>query len=264
MQGVDTMKLNNLHLEIKDHIATVILDRPPVNALNMEVLKELDTVFQDLDKNDDVHVVILTGAGKAFVAGADISEMLDKTAVEGKDFGAYGSKVFRQIEICSKPVIGAINGFALGGGCELALSCDLRVASNRSKYGQPEVGLGITPGFAGTQRLPRIVGRARAKEMILTGDMIDANEADRIGLVNKVVEPELLMETAMEYAKRILKNGQLAVRYSKAAINEGIDLDFESGNNLEKLYFGMCFSTEDQTEGMKAFLDRRKAEFKNK
>ncbi len=258
------MKFNNLNLDIKDYIATVTLDRPPVNALNMEVLNELEIMIAHLEENENVHVVILTGAGKAFVAGADISEMSVKSADEGMKFGAYGSKVFRQIETLSKPVIAAVNGFALGGGCELALSCDIRIASEKSKFGQPEVSLGITPGFAGTQRLPRIIGRAKAKEMILTGDMINATEAEKIGLVNKVVPKESLIESAEEMARRILKNGQLAVRYSKAAINEGADLDFESGNNLEKIYFGMCFATEDQNEGMEAFLDRRKAEFKNK
>lgn len=258
------MKFNNLKLDIKDYIATVTLDRPPVNALNMEVLNELEIMIAHLEENEEVHVVILTGAGKAFVAGADISEMSVKSADEGMKFGAYGSKVFRQIETLSKPVIAAVNGFALGGGCELALSCDIRIASEKSKFGQPEVSLGITPGFAGTQRLPRIIGRAKAKEMILTGDMINATEAEKIGLVNKVVSKESLIESAEEMARRILKNGQLAVRYSKAAINEGADLDFESGNNVEKIYFGMCFATEDQNEGMAAFLDRRKAEFKNK
>lgn len=258
------MKFNNLKLDIKDYIATVTLDRPPVNALNMEILNELEIMIAHLEENEEVHVVILTGAGKAFVAGADISEMSVKSADEGMKFGAYGSKVFRQIETLSKPVIAAVNGFALGGGCELALSCDIRIASEKSKFGQPEVSLGITPGFAGTQRLPRIIGRAKAKEMILTGDMINATEAEKIGLVNKVVSKESLIESAEEMARRILKNGQLAVRYSKAAINEGADLDFESGNNVEKIYFGMCFATEDQNEGMAAFLDRRKAEFKNK
>ncbi|MCH4888495.1 hypothetical protein EZV73_12960 [Acidaminobacter sp. JC074] len=258
------MKFNNLQVEINERIAVVTLNHAPVNALNSEVLKELEVVMNELDKNEDVDVLILTGAGKAFVAGADISEMVIMSAQEGKDFGAYGSKVFRQIETMSKPVIAAVNGFALGGGCELALACDIRLASEKAKFGQPEVALGITPGFAGTQRLPRIVGRGRAKEMILTGDMIDAVEADRIGLVNKVVEAELLMEAAEEFAKRIIKNGQVAVRFAKAAMNEGVDLDFESANNIEKLYFGMCFSTQDQKEGMKAFLDRRKADFKNK
>lgn len=258
------MKFNNLNLDIKDYIATVTLDRPPVNALNMEVLNELEIMIAHLEENEDVHVVILTGAGKAFVAGADIGEMSVKSADEGMKFGAYGSKVFRQLETLSKPVIAAVNGFALGGGCELALSCDIRIASEKSKFGQPEVSLGITPGFAGTQRLPRIIGRAKAKEMILTGDMINATEAEKIGLINQIVPKESLIESAEEMARRILKNGQLAVRYSKAAINEGADLDFESGNNLEKIYFGMCFATEDQNEGMEAFLDRRKAEFKNK
>lgn len=258
------MKLNNLNLEVKDYIGTITLDRAPVNALNMAVLQDLEKVIQHLEENEDVHVVIITGAGKAFVAGADIGEMLNKTADEGRLFGAYGSKVFSRIEGLSKPVIAAVNGFALGGGCELALSCDIRIASSRSKFGQPEVALGITPGFAGTQRLPRIIGRARAKEMILTGDMIDAVEAERIGLVNKVVSPDLLISSAEDMAKRIIKNGQLAVRYAKAAINEGIDIDITSGNTIETLYFGMCFATEDQKEGMEAFLNRRKAEFKNK
>lgn len=263
-QGVDTMKFNYLKLEVKDHKGIITIDRPPVNALNMEVLKELEGMMYALQANEEVYVVIITGAGKAFVAGADIEEMSKMSADEGMAFGQYGSKVFRTIEHLSKPVIAAVNGFALGGGCELALACDLRIASIKSKFGQPEVSLGITPGFSGTQRLPRIVGRARAKALILTGDMINATEADRIGLVNQVVEPEDLMLTAESIADRIIKNGQLAVKYAKAAINDGVDLDIDSGIAIEKTYFGLCFATEDQKEGMNAFLNKKKADFKNK
>ncbi len=209
-------------------------------------------------------MLIITGIGKAFVAGADISEMKDMNAEQGREFGSLGSKVFRKIELMKKPVIAAINGFALGGGCELSMCCDIRIASSNAKFGQPEVSLGIIPGFAGTQRLSRIVGMAKAKELIFTGNMIKAEEAYNIGLVNKVVESDSLMEEAMKMATKIASNGQIAVKYSKVAINRGYEVDFEAGNEIETSLFGLSFATNDQKEGMTAFLERRKAKFENR
>lgn len=258
------MKFNYLKVTMQDSIALVTISRPPVNALNLSLLKELDQLIDALEADKEVDLLILVGEGKAFVAGADIEEMAKKTALEATSFAAYGASVFRKLEVLSKPVIAAVNGFALGGGCELIMACDIRIASEKAKLGQPEVALGITPGFAGSQRLPRLVGPAKAKELILTGDPVTAQEALEIGLVNQVVSADNLVEASMAMAKRILKNSQLAVRAAKAAINEGVDLDFESASHIEKLYFGLCFSTEDQKEGMKAFLERRKPIFKNR
>lgn len=259
------MEFKHIEFEKRLDIAILSFNRPEVmNALNTEVLLELEKAVDWIENDCEVSVLILTGVGKAFVAGADIAEMKSMSADEGRKFGNLGSRVFRKIETMEKPVIAAVNGFALGGGCELALSCDIRIASEKAKFGQPEVSLGITPGFAGTQRLPRIIGRAKAKELIFTGKMIDAYEAEKLSLVNQVVAPDLLIDEALTMATQIAKNGQLAVRYAKAAINRGCDIDFESGNEIEKIYFGLCFATEDQKEGMTAFLERRKAEFKTK
>ncbi len=259
------MELKTILLEKEGNIAVLSFNRPEVmNALNSEVLNELDLAIDEIKKSEDVYVLIITGAGKAFVAGADISEMKSKSLEEGRLFSDMGSKVFRKIELLEKPVIAAVNGFALGGGCELAMACDIRIASEKAKFGQPEVGLGITPGFAGTQRLARIVGTAKAKELIFTGDIIGSEEALNIGLVNKVVNKDELLDEAKTMAKKISKNGQIAVRYSKSAINRGSEVDFETANEIEKMYFGMCFATEDQKEGMSAFLEKRKPEFKNK
>lgn len=259
------MKFKYLELEKKEKVGILSFNRPEVmNALNSEVLYELRDAIDFIEADDEIAVLILTGKGKAFVAGADIAEMKSLTADEGRTFGSLGSDVFRKLELMEKPVIAAVNGFALGGGCELALSCDMRIASEKAKFGQPEVSLGITPGFAGTQRLPRIIGRAKAKELIFTGKMINAKEAERLLLVNQVVAPEALIDEAINLANQIVSNGQIAVKYAKAAINRGCDIDFESGNEIEKNYFGLCFATEDQKEGMAAFLERRKADFKNK
>ncbi|SKC58934.1 short-chain-enoyl-CoA hydratase [Maledivibacter halophilus] len=259
------MSYDNLLLKKQDNIAILSFNRPKVlNALNTDVLKELDRAIDDIEKDEEIYVLIITGEGKAFIAGADISEMRDKTAVEGRKFGELGSSIFRKIELMEKPVIAAVNGFALGGGCELSMSCDIRIAGEKAKFGQPEVGLGITPGFAGTQRLARLVGTAKAKELIFTADIIKAQEAKEIGLVNKVVAQEELISEALEMAKKIASNGQIAVKYSKVAINRGINCDLDTGNEIEKDLFGLCFATEDQKEGMSAFLEKRKAEFKNK
>ena len=256
------MEYENLIVEIEDGIATLTINRPQtLNALNTATLKELSRAFQELEENAQVKVIILTGAGKAFVAGADISEMKDKNAIGGREFGLLGQSVFTAIENLSKPVIAAVNGYALGGGTELALACDMIYASEKAKFGQPEVGLGVTPGFGGTQRLPRRVGLAMAKELIFTGRIIDAKEAFRIGLVNKVVSSESLMEEVRRLAEEIASKGQVSVKLAKAVMNRGMDTDLHSALMLEADAFGLCFSTADQKEGMTAFLEKRKPRF---
>lgn len=248
-----------------DQTLVVTVSRPSaLNALNSSVLKELDALLDAVKDDASVYSLVLTGDGKAFVAGADIGEMSTLSGVEGKVFGALGLKVFRKLETLPQPTVAAVNGFALGGGCELAMACDIRIASEKAKFGQPEVGLGITPGFGGTQRLPRLVGVAKAKELIFTGGHIGAEEAKVIGLVNQVVAPEELMETALKLTKKMNRNGQLAVRLSKEAINTGIETDVETGFNIESSLFGLCFSTEDQKEAMNAFLSKEKPNFQNK
>lgn len=259
------MDYKNLIVEKSDKICKISFNRPKaLNALNTKVLEELDKLLDEIEKDDETFVVVFTGEGKAFVAGADIGEMKDKNLIEGKKFAQLGHKVFRKIELLEKPVIAAVNGYALGGGCELAMSCDIRIAGEKAKFGQPEVGLGITPGFGGTQRLSRLVGSAKAKELIFTADTISAQEAEKIGLVNKVVSQEELISETMNMANKITSKGQVAVRFSKNAINRGIETDIDTALDIEINLFGMCFATEDQKEGMKAFTEKRKAEFKNK
>lgn len=256
----DKVKIKNI-----DNIYVLTIDRQEaLNALNKEVLADLEVAVDTVIRDEAARVMILTGAGRSFVAGADIGVQSVFEAIDGRKWGHNGSVLFRKIEKMSIPTIAAVNGFALGGGCELALACDLIVASNKAKFGQPEVGLGITPGFSGTQRLPRRVGMAKAKELIYTGKMIRADEAERIGLANQVVEPEELMNAALEMAREISANAPIAVKYSKAAINRGIETDIETGIAIENELFALCFSSEDQKEGMTAFLEKRKAEFKNK
>ncbi len=257
--------MNTLLLEKKDGIAIVTMNRPKaLNALNSEMLKEIKGVIKELNSDESVKVVVFTGSGKSFVAGADIAEMSELSAEEGRAFAQLGQGVFRHIEIMNKPTIAAINGFALGGGCEISMSCDIRIASTKAKFGQPEVGLGITPGFSGTVRLSRVVGVAKAKELIYTAKIISADEAQKIGLVNQVVEPDDLMDTAMAMAKEIASKAPLAVRYAKEAINRALDVDIDTGNSIEAGYFGLCFATEDQKNGMKAFLNKEKADFQGK
>lgn len=259
------MNLSSLLFNKEGNIGILSINRPDaLNALNSLVLDELNQAIEIIEKDPDIHVLILTGEGRAFVAGADISEMKLMNPVEARTFAEKGISIFRKIELMEKPVIAAINGFALGGGCELSMCADIRIASEKAKFGQPEVGLGITPGFAGTQRLSRLVGTGRAKELIFTCDIIGAEEAHRIGLVNKVVLQEELMNTAMEMANKIASKSQLAVRYSKAAINRGVETDLDTGMSIEKDLFGLCFATEDQKEGMDAFLNKRKPEYKLK
>jgi enoyl-CoA hydratase len=256
----------NLLFEVKDSIGMITLHRPKaLNALNTELLQELSNLLDHIKEDTSIGIVIITGSGeKAFVAGADIAEMQTLTAIEGRNFGKIGQDVFNKLESLPQPVIAAINGFALGGGCELAMACDIRIASEKAKFGQPEVSLGITPGFGGTQRLPRLVGKGRAKELIYTGDIIDAGEAYRIGLVNKVAAPDELMNVAKAMAEKILSRASVAVQLSKAAVNEGLNMDLASGIAYEAEVFGLCFATEDQKEGMTAFVDKRKANFSGK
>lgn len=259
------MNWESLLLKKQDNVGILSINRPnDLNALNSNVLDELNDAIDFIEKDQDIHVLILTGEGRAFVAGADIGEMKAMNPVEARRFAEKGISLFRKIELMEKPVIAAINGFALGGGCELSMCCDIRIASDKAKFGQPEVGLGITPGFAGTQRLARLVGEGRAKEIIFTCDIIGADEAFRIGLVNKVVEVDELMNVAIEMANKIASKSQLAVRYSKSAINRGIQTDLDTGMAIEKDLFGLCFATEDQKEGMVAFLEKRKPDYKLK
>jgi enoyl-CoA hydratase len=259
------MAYENVLLEKEDNIAILSINRPKaLNALNNETLLEINSAADEIKADDSIDVVIITGAGKAFVAGADISFMQNLTAMEGRAFGALGQAVFRKIEAMEKPVIAAVNGFALGGGCELAMCCDFRIASTSAKFGQPEVGLGITPGFGGTQRLPRLVGAGMAKQMLYTADIIDAAEALRIGLVNSVVEPEELMEFVKKTAKRIASKAPVAVRLCKAAATEGMQVDIDRSMTIEADAFGLCFATTDQKEGMTAFVEKRKAQFTGK
>lgn len=252
--------------EQKGRVAVLTIDRQEaLNALNADVLKDLGAALDEVSASETTDVVIITGAGRSFVAGADIGEMKPLTAVQGKDWGRFGNEVFLKVENLSKPVIAAVNGFALGGGCELAMACDIRLASEKAKFGQPEVGLGITPGFGGTQRLARIVGTGRAMELILTAKVIDAAEAEKIGLVNAVCPPEELMDKAMAMAEAIAAQAQVAVRESKSCIRRGIQTDIHTGIAYETEAFGLCFSTEDQKEGMSAFLEKRKEkQFKGK
>lgn len=256
----------NLLFEVDSGIGLVTINRPKaLNALNAATIYELERLFDELAKDHTVKAVILTGSGeKSFVAGADITEMQSMSAIEGRNWGKLAQAVFNKIENLPKPVIAAVNGYALGGGCEISMACDIRIASEKAKFGQPEVSLGIPPGFGGTQRLSRLVGKGRAKELLFTGDMIDAVEAYRIGLVNKVVAPAELITTAKAMAQRIMSRAPIAVQICKAAVNEGLDTDLESGIAYEAEVFGLCFSTDDQKEGMAAFIEKRKANFTGK
>ena len=245
------------------HVTTLTINRPDkLNALSQEVLADLGAAIDAIFANDEVWAVVITGTGKAFVAGADIAAMKSMTEAEGLAFGALGHGVFAAIENLGCPVIAAVNGFALGGGCELALACDFIYASSKAKFGQPEVNLGIIPGFGGTQRLARRVGSAAARELIYTGNMIDAEEALRIGLANAVFEPDGLLAAATKTAAEIASKGPLAVAAAKRLIRDGVDLPLPEANRLEQAAFGEAFGTEDQSEGMSAFLEKRAPKFK--
>lgn len=259
--------MENVILEKQGHVSIITINRPKaLNALNTATLQDLEEAVNTVAADKDTYVTVITGAGeKSFVAGADIVEMKDKTVEEAAEYGAYGNKIFRAIETLHCPVIAAVNGFALGGGCELAMSCDIRIASENAVFGQPEVGLGITPGFGGTQRLARIVPVGIAKEMIFGARNIKADKALTIGLVNAVVPAEELMPTVMKMANGIAKNAPIAVAQAKKAINEGLQGDIDAGIAIEVKDFADCFATEDQTYGMECFVNRVKdKEFKNK
>lgn len=261
------MNYQNIEINVEEKIATVTINRPKVlNALSSEVIEELTEVFDDLSARSDVHVVILTGSGeKAFVAGADIGEMKGKYALEARDFSEKGNRLMSKIEKLKQPVIAAVNGFALGGGCELALACDMRVASANAKFGQPEVNLGIVAGFGGSQRLPRLVGPAIAKELLLGGEMITAQRAYEIGLVNHVLDSqEEMHEKARDLASSIISRSPLGVQRTKQLVNEGANMDIDRAISYEVEVFANMFSTEDQKEGMDAFLNKRKPAYTEK
>lgn len=259
--------MENVILEKQGHVSIITINREKaLNALSTAVLKDLEEAVNTVEVDKDTYCAVITGAGsKSFVAGADIAEMKDKTVEEAAEYGAYGNKIFRMIETMHCPVIAAVNGFALGGGCELAMSCDIRVASENAVFGQPEVGLGITPGFGGTQRLARLVPAGIAKEMIFTARNIKADKALAIGLVNNVVPAEELMPTVLKMANGIAKNAPIAVAYAKKAINNGLQTDIDSAIEIEVKEFSSCFATEDQTYGMECFVNKvKEKEFKNK
>lgn len=250
--------MGSIKWETQGHVGIMTISRPEaLNALNSQVLSDLDAALDQAERDEEVYVVILTGDGRSFVAGADIAEMKEFSAIDGKRFGVHGGNVFLKLENLSKPVIAAINGFALGGGCELAMACDIRLASEKAKFGQPEVGLGITPGFGGTQRLPRIVGVSKAMELILTGKTIGAQEAKAIGLVSEVYPPEELMGKAVEMAQMICANAQIAVCQAKRCIRMGMQADIHTAAAFEAEAFGVTCGTEDKNEGMGAFLEKR-------
>ena len=260
------MSFDNLLIDRDQAVATVTINRPKVlNALNTQTLDELRRAMLDLQHDEQIRVIVVTGAGeKAFVAGADINELAALSATSARDHGLAGQHVFDLIENLGKPVIAAINGFALGGGCELAMACTLRLAADTAKLGQPEINLGIIPGFAGTQRLPRLVGTGKAMEMILTGAPVAAAEAERIGLVNRVVPAAELMAEARKLAAHLAAQAPVAIRYIIAAINKGMDMPFAEGAVFEATLFGLVAATDDWREGTRAFLDKRKAEFKGR
>jgi enoyl-CoA hydratase len=260
------MNFENLIYEKRDGIAYITFNRPKVlNALNRKTIEELRDALMDARDDSSVRVVILTGAGeKSFVAGADIGELATRTPVDGKEFSLFGQSVFRLLETMGKPSICAINGFALGGGCEMALACTIRIASKTAKLGQPEVKLGIIPGYGGSQRLARLCGKGAAHELCLTGEMITAEEAQRIGLVNRIYEPAELMPAAEAMGKKIIANAPVAVKYTMEAIERGIEMPQEEGLFLEASLFGLSCATEDMREGTKAFLEKRKADFRGK
>ncbi len=254
-----------IHFEKQENIGILTIDRQEaLNALNSQVIEELLDLVGQVEKDAELGALIITGAGRSFVAGADIGEQQPMDLAQGRKWGQRGSALMRRIEKLEIPTIAAVNGFALGGGCELALACDIILASEKARFGQPEVGLGITPGFSGTQRLPRRIGIAKAKELIFSGRHVKADEALAIGLVNAVYPPEALMEEALAMAKSFTKNAPIAVKYAKACIDRGMQMDIDDGIALENELFAMCYATEDQKEGMKAFLEKRPAVFQNK
>ena len=260
------MDLKNVLYEVEDRIAIITINRPDkLNALNRETLEDLEKAFRAAGADSEVMAVVVTGKGeKAFVAGADISEIAGLDAQSGRNFALFGQALFRFIETFSKPVIAAVNGFALGGGCELAMACHIRIASENARFGQPEVNLGVIPGYGGTQRLPRLIGKGPALEFLLTGDRMDARRAFDLGLVNAVVPLASLIEKATEMAMKVAAKGPLAVRGCLEAVQAGLDMPQEEGCYLEATLFGLCCASEDMKEGTKAFLEKRKAAFKGR
>lgn len=248
------------------NIGIITMNRPEaLNALSSAVFADLSKALDQVERDEEVYVVIITGAGRAFVAGADIGEMAHMNVEEGLSFSELGNSLLMRVDMFPKPTIAAVNGFALGGGCELSLACDIRIASEKAKFGQPEVGLGIIPGFGGTHRMARIIGTGPAMELIFTADTIDAKQAEKIGMVNHVVPAEELMDAAIAMAEKIASKAQVAIRTSKMALRRGIDCDINTAVTYEALAFATCFGTEDQKDAMKAFVEKRKLEkFKNR
>jgi enoyl-CoA hydratase len=259
------MSYEFLKVETRDGVAVVVIDRPKVNALNARVMDELDRFFTAAAADSEVRGVVLTGAGeKAFVAGADIAELQALTAIDGREHTLRGQRVLAKIEGMSKPVVAAINGFALGGGCELAMACHVRVASENAQLGTPEVKLGLMCGYAGTQRLPRLVGKGRALEMLLTGEMVSAQEALRIGLVNRVVPRESLLAEAEALLRQMLANAPISLRFTLEAVNNGLEMPMDEAQYLEASLFALLSTTEDKKEGTTAFLEKRPPKFQGK
>jgi enoyl-CoA hydratase len=260
------MSYENLKIEKRDGIAVLTINRPDkLNALNQRTMQELDAAFSSFESDEGIRGVIVTGAGeKAFVAGADIGELAAQTPTEGREFSLYGQRVLDRIERLGKPVVAALNGYALGGGCELAMACHVRIAAEGARLGTPEVTLGIMCGYAGTQRLPRLVGKGRALEILLTGQMVDAQEAHRIGLVNRVVPRESLLNEAEGLLRKMLANGPIALRFSLEAVRAGLEMPFAEAQDHEATLFGLICTTDDMKEGTKAFLEKRPAKFQGK
>lgn len=259
------MSYVNIIVEKKEGVGLIKINRPNnLNALNKDTIIELTKAVEELEKDKNIKVAILTGEGKAFIAGADIKQMKEMNPSEAKKFAEMGHNLLMNIEKSRLPFIAAVNGYALGGGCEVMMACDICIAAAGAKIGQPEINLGIHPGFGGTQRLPRLVGRMKAKELLLTGDSIDANEAYRIGLVNMVVPDDKIMEEAERIANKIASKSTVQTDFIKSLVNKGMEVDLKKACELEISYFSKSFQTEDQKEGMSAFLEKRKANFKGK
>ena len=260
--SVSPMPYQHLTLSVQDRIATLTVNRPDkLNALNAATIGELGAAIDEAQARDDVAAVILTGAGRAFIAGADISELAGQNALDGQRLARRGQKIFRRFETSAKPTIAAVNGFALGGGCELAMSCHIRIASEAAKFGQPEVKLGLIPGYGGTQRLPRLVGRGRALQLLLTGEMIDAQEAYRIGLVNRVVPADQLIGAATAMIQQMLVNAPLGIAGCIELVDRGLEMPLDDALALEAARFGVLLSTSDTAEGTRAFLEKRSPRF---
>ncbi|MBN1644234.1 MAG: enoyl-CoA hydratase/isomerase family protein [Dehalococcoidales bacterium] len=253
-----------LNLEIENKVAIVTINRPPVNALNPDVTQEISQMFDELKNNKEIEVVILTGTGKAFVAGADINGFLNLDRRTGEAFALGVTDMQRKIEDFELPVIAAINGYTLGGGCELVMACDIRIASSNAKFGQPEITVGVMAGAGGTQRLPRLIGMGRAKKLLYSGEFIDAVEAERIGLVDQVTAPGEELNEAKKLAQKMMKNAPIALRYTKKAVNRGMQMPLEDALKMEAMLFGALLETEDVKEGVNAFIEKRKPLFKGK